>query len=407
MTDKEKKPCELASHSASDNGVVADTLQTQYNINLKSLEDLSCEVNGKKGDKKSMNRSFAGRKLYCAPLSSSMARLSLEFGRLRDEGLSVEEIGEQYQLLPSLGPRSQRVSDCASYLEFRKALGTEEGFKLHKANFCRDRMCPVCSHRRSLKTFSQMSSVLNNITVSDYCPLFLTLTVPNCEGYALKEVSERLLKAFTSLMRRKELKCCVEGYARAFEVTFNHNKMSKSYMTFHPHMHVILLVKRSYFKKHYIPHDKWLQMWRECYGDGSIEILDIRRIKYKGSELEDAAALMSEEIKLNAAVREVSKYSVKSSDYIFPRNEDMTDYAVRYISYALNGIRLFALGGVFADVSKKLNQEDVMSAGADLIHLSEDDKVNPELSYVVVRFGWGGSLYKPSDMYVLNSSKEN
>ena len=50
MSDKEKKPFELASQSASLLvGGGCDTSQTQYNIGIDDLQSLYSEVNGKKG----------------------------------------------------------------------------------------------------------------------------------------------------------------------------------------------------------------------------------------------------------------------------------------------------------------------------------------------------------------------
>ena len=48
--------------------------------------------------------------------------------------------------------KAQRVSECGTLLEFRKPLADEsEDWKLHYANFCRDRLCPMCSWRRTYK----------------------------------------------------------------------------------------------------------------------------------------------------------------------------------------------------------------------------------------------------------------
>ena len=47
---------------------------------------------------------------------------------------------------------------CCSWLLFRRYV---EGsvLKLHKAEFCRHRLCPTCNWRKSLKLFSQMKEV--------------------------------------------------------------------------------------------------------------------------------------------------------------------------------------------------------------------------------------------------------
>lgn len=204
-----------------------------------------------------------------------------------------------------------------------------------------------------------------------------------------------MIKGFNAYLRRSELKDVVKGYFRAFEVTFNHNFKSKSYMTFHPHMHIILVLPKSYYKKNYITQDKWLQMWRDCYGDQNITQVFIEKIKSNctSDDVYNCADLM--QISLKKAIAETSKYTVKSSDYLFPKNKKLTDYAVRYLSYALRGLRMYAFGGVLKDAAEVLNLQDLMSEDADLSDISADD-INSKLAYMVVRYRWGDGRYQLS-----------
>lgn len=394
---QENKPLEVATQKAlglCHSCVGDDALQAHNSISESEIKDLLDEVYGDPNDKKSVNRCWNTQKRFNELLASSFRRLSFEYGRhLETEGLSAAEVTERYGILSHLGERSDSVSNCGSTLEFWKPLDLSSPWKLHKANFCRDRLCPLCIQRRSLKIFAQLSDIMNHVDKDSYSFLFLTLTVPNCSGESLDSVCSRLLKSFTAFCRRKELKKVIKGYFRSLEVTFNHNPLSKSYCTFHPHLHVILAVSHSYFKKHYIRRDEWLSMWRESYGDDSIIMVDIRKIKpnaYTAEMLEDSGLL---QIGFNKAVAETAKYSVKSSDYLFPKNPRLTDFAVKHLSRALRGLHLFAVGGLFSDISKSLNQEDVMSDSADLLHVTADDVINPALAYMIVRFRWGGNSY--------------
>lgn len=409
MLVQENKPSRLVPEKAvglCQYGGHGDTKQSQYSITEQECKELLCEVHGDPADRKSLNKSWDTRKRYNEVLASSFRRLSCEYGRCIDgDDLSPAEVTAKTGIVEHLGDRSERVSNCGSTLEFWKALNGSDRWRLHKANFCRDRMCPVCVSRRSLKVFYQLSDVLNHMEPDAYTYLFLTLTVRNCEGSELDSVCDRLLKSFTRMCRHKKLKSVIKGYFRALEVTFNHNHKSESYMTFHPHLHVILAVPRSYFKKGYIRQPEWLQIWRDAYGDQSITQVDIRKIKSKDVNdvmLHDADLL---QVGLNKAIAETAKYSIKSSDYLFPKNNRLTDFAVMHLSRALKGLRLFAMGGVFADVAKDLNQDDVMSDDADLIHVRSDDVLNPMLAYMVVRFRWGGDRYDLLSVGLNNSSE--
>lgn len=401
MSDKEKKPFELASQSASLlNGGVGDTSQTQYNIGIDDLQSLYSEVNGVKGDAKLSNRSFASRKKKSKILVSSFFRLSNEYKALLDKGYSPSQIKSEFGIIPGLGSRGAHVASCGDHLEFRIPINGGK-WKLHHANFCHDRLCPMCMARRSLKIYSQLNQMLNYIDSSEYTFLFLTVTVPNCSGEDLDSVCDRILKSFTRMTRRKELKSILKGYFRSLEVTFNHKSYSKSFMTFHPHLHAILAVPKSYFKKFYIKQSDWLRMWQQSYGDDSIQFVNIKKVNAADAELSECADIVS--IALHKAIAETGKYSVKASDYLFGNDDDMTDFAVKHISRALYHKQLFAFGGIFEEASRALNLEDVMSDKSDLLHINADDVINKELAYYLVKFHWGGSMYEVLSFEVIDS----
>ena len=398
---KEKKPSELGAQSASVNGVVGDTSQTHYSITLDEMQSLYGEVNGDKDNKKLKNKSWAKKKSSSELLRSSYFRISMTYKKLSDAGYSPKEIEEQFGILPSLGQRGLLVGTCGDVLQFRKPISGGK-WKLHKASFCHDRLCPICTWRRSLKIYTQLNQIMNHLQPANYEYLFLTVTVPNCEGSVLESVCDRILKSFTKMMRRKELKSLVKGYFRSLEVTFNHNSWSKSFMTFHPHLHAILAVPKSYFKKSYIKQEDWLRMWREAYGDDSIEFVNIKKVYASVSEEEKYKASDEVSVALRKAIAEVGKYTVKSSDYLFAKDPVMTDHAVKWLAKALRSKKLFAMGGIFAEAAKALSLEDVMSSSSDLLHINADDVINPELAYFVVRFKWGGSLYQAASFSVID-----
>lgn len=75
--------------------------------------------------------------------------------------------------------KAYRVLDCGSYLEFKRFLLSGE-FKLNGANFCKVRLCPMCSWGRELKIFAQTSKVMDKaLELRDYRFIFLTLTYRN------------------------------------------------------------------------------------------------------------------------------------------------------------------------------------------------------------------------------------
>ena len=304
--------------------------------------------------------------------------------------------------------KASRVASCGTELEFAFEISPDgevsEKGKLQSANFCKDRLCPMCAWRRSYKIFGQVSRIMQHLG-DKYEYLFLTLTVPSVPAESLSETISRLVKAWSNLIRQKPFKTAVRGFFRALEVTRNNDPMSKSFKLYHPHFHVVLAVPKSYFNspKYYIDHAQWLDMWRKAYKDDSITQVDIRKAKPKNK----AEAQTAEEsaFALASAVAEIAKYAVKDKDYIHEKDEALTDEIVQTLAGALARRRLTAYGGCFDEAYQKLKLDD--AEDGDLVHIT-DETINPALALLIVKYGWTAGVYKMTGSYVKEpGEKEN
>lgn len=189
-----------------------------------------------------------------------------------------------------------RILSCGTYLEFYADRSLEVK-KLNKANFCGNRFCPLCSWRKARKdafTILILMEYLKQEHNLDF--IMLTLTAPNVSGENLKSEITRYNKCFRFLTRRKEFKALSKGYVRKLEVTYNAKRDD-----FHPHFHVIIAVKKSYFtSKEYLSKKRWLALWREVMNDDSITQVDVRKVNTDDTK----------------AISEIAKYSAKDSDYM-------------------------------------------------------------------------------------------
>lgn len=270
--------------------------------------------------------------------------------------------------------KSERIAQCGTFLEFKRFL-SDDSLKLNQANFCKVRLCPMCTWRRSLKIFGQVSKVMNEATkIKDSHFLFLTLTVKNCKGADLSETIDLMMKGFSAMFRRARVKKSILGCFRALEITHNTNKHSKSFDTYHPHFHCVLMVNKSYFtSRNYIKQNEWAEMWKQVVGLDYEPIVHIETIK-------------NSEKNIQKAVAETAKYSVKDTDILNP-DEDLQDSAVHFLSNALHGRRLHAFLGEFDKIRKKLKLDDVDNG--DLITCDvSDNEVNNELDYIIERYCW-------------------
>lgn len=264
--------------------------------------------------------------------------------------------------------KSERMKTCAQWLSFLKQ---DDGrLKLHDARFCRVRLCPICQWRRSLKTFAQMSQVLEIAKSDGYQFLFLTLTMRNCSGSELSDGLTRILLSFNRLMKYKDVQKSVKGYYRGCEVT--HNVRTDEY---HPHLHVILAVKPAYFNgQTYINHDKWVSLWQRALQVEYTPVVDIRRCK-GGARV----------------TAEACKYAVKPSDILNMDDWDMTVETLRVLDEALENRRFVGLGGILKEIHKSLHLDD-MEEG-DLVHVESQstEEATPE---EIVYFWNGYSRYE-------------
>jgi plasmid rolling circle replication initiator protein Rep len=275
--------------------------------------------------------------------------------------------------------RAFRMAACGQCLQFSEC--DEHGIKkLKHANFCRERLCPMCAWRRSLKTSQQVHDVSHAVFREHpkWKYLLLTLTVPNCPGSDLHQTTTKILKSFKSLMDLKEVKAGVRGYFRSLEVTYNLE--TKQY---HPHLHVMLLVTQSYFTSDYIKHARWLELWQKLTKDSSITQVDIRRMRTKGKSLETASA-------------ELSKYLTKFSSFIETVDQKELIEIVKTLHESMSGRRLQQYGGVLKKLHYDLHLADLEEpTNEDFIGEGDGDTKCPQcdLKMAVISYFWTGHDY--------------
>jgi len=297
----------------------------------------------------------------------------------RERRMQSELLAKTYQHLyrktgiPEYQTKAIRVSECGTFLSFKECpLGHHEGKKLVRANFCRDRLCPMCQWRRSMKLAYQVNQVchLALLEKPGLRFLFLTLTTRNVQGDKLKAAIDEMNYGFSKLMNRKEVKRSVEGYFKAIEVTYNSNRGD-----YHPHFHVILAVKPSYFQRYYyIRQSRWVELWKESLKVNYTPIVHIETIKARKKGDKPQIEKDNEEYMraMSRAVAETAKYSVKPEDYI---SEDIKSVSniVLTLSDALKGRRLISYGGILLEQRKKLNTDDVEGENVDLVNITGEE----------------------------------
>lgn len=300
--------------------------------------------------------------------------------------------------------KARRLESCAQLMEYTRA---ESGqLTLHKASFCRVRLCPMCQWRRSLKLGAQVRQVVEQAnaehikeTGAPWRWLMVTFTVRNVQGPDLSAAIDTIHKGLNNMAKCKRWKAAVRGWLRATEVTHNTDTRSASYDTYHPHMHMLLCVPAAYFSgKGYIRQKEWAELWGHYIGADYTPIVDVRPIKPEGGgRLSDLPA-GEQAAAMGKACAEVSKYAAKPADYIVPSDLALSMSAVQVLDAMLDRRRMTSWGGLLKDIAKQLQLDDPESG--DLVHIDETASADPvaeELaSYVTYRWAVGARDYLPA-----------
>lgn len=315
---------------------------------------------------------------FC-PLSFEDSTETEVLQRFTPKKKQSEQLRDVYLNL-GLSQRAIRVDSCGSFLEWHVQDAVQ---KLAHANFCKDRLCPMCSWRRSLKIFGQVSQVMAVLQGQGFEFLFLTLTVKNCAGADLGSTLAAMQKSWERMLHRSRVQNVVAGTFRAVEVTRNFNTG-----LYHPHYHLILAVRSDYFHRSYIKQSEWGEIWRSCCSLDYNPIIDIRNIKSSSKGL-------------SGAVAEVAKYAVKGSDYLSGSWSERSA-AVHDLLVGLTQRKLVSWTGCFLDAVKSLHLDDIETG--DLVNVDATE-LRPDVAYMIVRWHWAAGCYQRSETELVSAAR--
>jgi plasmid rolling circle replication initiator protein Rep len=290
-----------------------------------------------------------------------MAHNTINIEKLQEKKLAGLELAESFRRIGDLD-RAVRVEQCGTFLEVAIMMTGDE--KLTAANFCKERLCPACSWRRSVRIFSTTSQIMDYIDRTDenHKYLFLTLTVKNCPGNQLGATIDAMSEAFKRMTNNKAWQRRVRGSMRTLEVTINHESK-----TYHPHFHLILVVDKDYAKKGsktYWTQEEWAAVWQ------------------KSARLSYTPSVWIEAVKgRRQGVEEVSKYMAKDADYILPDDKLGTDEIVSTLQRYMAGRRLISYTGIMREAQRALKLSDPENGPLT-------DDIRGDVACAIKRYHW-------------------
>jgi plasmid rolling circle replication initiator protein Rep len=241
-------------------------------------------------------------------------RFSAPLVRLLMAAASTREVG-------------RKIANCARTLDLLMEKPPDGDLYAHlmQANCCRQRVCPWCEWRRSLRWQRRVYEGLEALAVEKptHRPVLLTLTQKTCEIGELGDRIDEIHKSVNRLTKRKFFP--TDLWFRKTEVTFpprfgratdaaRKDKEEPSSddilggRVAHAHVHMLLMNPPSYWGRDYVKSLTWTQEWMTAAKLDYCPVVDVRAIT------PSASSRLAGNVNLAAAL-EVGKYLTKSSDF--------------------------------------------------------------------------------------------
>ena len=326
---------------------------------------------------------------------------------LRDVYLNLHKVTKESNEFQSFvaypsdySKKAEKLKYCTSYLEFVHLKDKTKHISYLESCHCS--LCTCCNFFRSRSEVGQCLDIFSSLfSKQEYCDcefLHLTLTVPSVYGEDLQSTLDKMHEAWRRLTLFKEFKKVVLGWSRSLELTRNVEPDSKSYGLWHPHFHIVLVVRKNYFRSpFYLDQLHWLYLWNRAYQVHSfrkfekfqewyegffvigfldrrsapsqlctqlrIQAVKVQRCKFDSSEAK-AKRLLS-------FLVEVLKYPFKPSN-ILTGDITIDSESVFFLDSALYHRRKWQVGGILKDIKSELRLSD-LDDDSDLIQVAGVD----------------------------------
>ena len=278
----------------------------------------------------------------------------------------AEESGDTF-----FNNKAQSIACCAKQWFF-------DDYRLQRVRdlksifLCKDKFCLNCQTMQQAVRLSRFSPILEELTSEGKKIYHAVFTVPNVPADKLAETVEKMIKAFSMLIRYFRgdpklsfglHKCGYLGGVRGLEITTDNG--------YHAHIHCALAFDKPLFKEK-AKINKYSYDYRGekpvfARNFSEFEILmqkvwyclmhDIPTTRENVENLRDGYSVTFDEV--IGTVYEVFKYVIK-----FERNEDgrlkMTYEQFRTLYYALKGVHVFQGYGCFRNVAAPVLEDEVL-----------------------------------------------
>lgn len=320
------------------NMIINDNL---INVNEKS-ENLNAQV-----------KNFEKHKRLALSIQSALANMH------RLKGFNNEKLEQNFTA------KGLAILNCGTSLGFTRYYNTDNTTKLSHANFCKNRLCPMCAWRWHLKYNAILRRTFTILGEGDY--YHLVLTIPNLKVIT-KDIIQQLNRKASAFIKKQ---FNTIDYFKGFELTIGEDG------TYHPHYHIVLYYPKGMSS---IPTKKEIQTnWAKLTGYGQYNIINIDKCT------------------TNTVSIELTKYILKFEN---STKEEFIINSIQTIYLALKGLRKFSTSGL---VKKAEEQAKIELENENIEELKELQKYDYETTF----YKWLGTCYEQSGKYQRTRFKED
>lgn len=252
-----------------------------------------------------------------------MSNLHIELLKQKHFSNHIGKIFLQSDRLKKYGQNILNCSDTVSFL-----INGDGVPEVKNIFFCREKYCPTCAKRKSLKAYANGMRLAEHLQDS-FSFIHLVLTIQNCSIDSLRDTIKKINVKSSELFRSELCKGVFKGILRNLEISVNFENN-----TYHPHLHCLVAVNHSYFtSRNYISAKALRFAWADLIGQT------------------DSVVYMKKITEPEKAIAEICKYCVKPFDISDSFN------AVAYyeqLYFATKHLRYVQSYGVIRDSLKKL-----------------------------------------------------
>ena len=262
---------------------------------------------------------------------------------------------------PKKAERCEKCSKIVVWSHQRHIETGEERLKIKKKSSCHVRFCACCCwdrQRKLSKIVHETLTMLLDEMKLRY--LFVTFTIKNPEIKDLRQSIDEMQSGFKRMVKTHKWQKSILGYCRVLEIT--KPKKATQQGKIHPHFHVLLAVKPSYFKTaNYLTTKDYASMWQQALREDYTPVCDVRIVHPRGAkkgQVTEAESLSSNA--MVAAVAEMIKYPMKDTDL---KKFTVDDFKI--IDEQMKKVRAINFGGVLKVMKKKYADLDKVELEAE------------------------------------------